>query len=149
MRSAVFALVLLLSISAAASLEYNVTYPGEVKVGEWFKVNVSLKSDEPINITLYSYVYKGFNCVGQGWTTNKKEIHLQPYVVSYVVLEDLIKHGTEEGYYNLRVKMKYDNKTVVETYTIKVVGAKEIDAIYLYIGLVVVSLVGLYFVIRK
>ena len=146
---AVFALVLLLSVSAAASLEYNISYPEEVEIGKWFKIDVSLKSEEPANVTLYSYVYKGFNCVGQGWITNKQEVRLQPDIVSHVVLEDLIKHGTEEGYYNLRVKIKHDNNTLVETYTIKVVGSQEIDTTYLYIGLVVVSLVGLYFVIRK
>ncbi len=141
--------LIFLVYNVASSLDYNVSFPHEVEVGKWFNVNVSLKSETPLNVTLYSYVYKGFNCVGQGWTDNKQTIILHPNLTEHVVLKDFIKHGTEDGYYNIRLKIKYSNETIVKTETIRVVSRNDVDPTYLYIGLVVVSLVGLYAVMRK
>ncbi len=148
MKMLAIALIFIL-LSTAYALDYTIDAPKEVNVGEWFKINVSVFSDKDLNLTAYSYVYKNFNCVGQGWVTNKKEVFLHSGESKNIILEDLIKHGTESGYYNLRVKLRYDNETIVETYNLKVNSGGEIDTTYLYIGLVVVSLVGLYLVIRK
>jgi hypothetical protein len=149
-KSLLIVIILFLSIGSVLALEVNVSVPEEVEEGKWFDVNVSLKSNTSLNVTLYSYVYRGFNCVGQGWITNRQTVVLKPNVIQHVVLHDLIKNGVDEGYYKLRVKVKYDNETIVRTYPLRVVnGNFDIEPTYLYIGLVLVSLVGLYLVVRR
>ena len=150
MKYILFVILVFLSLGSVFALEANVSVPKEVEVGKWFDVNISLKSNDTLNVTLYSYVYKGFNCVGQGWTANKQVILLPANETQKVVLHDLVKNGVEEGYYNLRVKIKYDNATLVKTYSLRVVGGGwDINPTYLYIGLVLVSLIGLYLVVRR
>ncbi len=145
-------LLLLLCFSVSYGLEYNISAPEELNVGEWFSVNVSVISEEESEFSVYSYVYEGFNCVGQGWITNQKEIHLEPNQTIEFELEDLIKHGTSEGFYNLRVRFRFDEENKIdETYTVKVVSNSEpvISETYLYMGLVLVSLTGLFIILRK
>jgi hypothetical protein len=148
-RKAILVAVILLTVGAAYSLDYNISTPAEVKTGQWFDVNVSVISDKELNLTAYSYVYKGFNSVGQGWIANKREIFVPANKTVNFELEDLVKHGTEDGYYSLRVKLKFGNTTLNQTRAIRVISASEIEPTYLYTGLVVVSLFGLYLVLRK
>ena len=148
-RKAILIAMIFLIMGIAYSLDYNISIPSEVEVGKWFNINISIVSGKALNLTAYSYVYKGFNSVGQGWVENEREISVPANKTTIFELEDLIKHGTEDGYYNLRVKLKFDNTTLNETRTIKVVNTSKIEPTYLYTGLVIVSLVGLYIVLRK
>ncbi len=148
-KKAILIAMVFLIVGLAYSLDYNISAPSDVKAGQWFKVKVSVASEKDLNLTAYSYVYKGFNCVGQGWITNKKEIFVPANKTIGFELEDLVKHGTEDGYYNLRVKLKFDNITLNQTSRIKVTSSPEIQPTYLYIGLVAVSLFGLYFVLKR
>lgn len=152
MRFGLFLLLLLLCFGIAYGLEYQISTPEEIIVGEWFSVNISMVSEEEMKFSIYSYVYEGFNCVGQGWITNQKEIHLKPNIPIEFGLHDLIKHGTEPGFYNLRVRFRFDEENKIdETYTVKVLSNSEstISETYLYMGLVLVSLTGLFVILRK
>jgi hypothetical protein len=142
-------IIVFFMIGTAYGLAYNISIPAEVDSGKWFSVNVSAVSEKDLNLTLYSYVYKGFNCVGQDWTANKKEVFLIAGETKQIELKDLVKQGTEQGIYDLRVKLKFDNETLNETYSVIVNSKPEITPIYLYIGLVVVSLVGLYLIFKR
>ena len=152
MRFGLLLFLLLLCFGIAYGLEYQISTPEEIIVGEWFSVNISMVSKEEMEFSIYSYVYEGFNCVGQGWITNQKEIHLNPNHLIEFELHDLIKHGTEPGFYNLRVRFRFDEENKMdETYTVKVLSNSEstISETYLYIGLVLVSLTGLFVILRK
>lgn len=131
------------SLGLASGLEYDIYAPEEVRTGEWFDVNVSVYSEEEINFSVYSYVYKGFNNVGQGWTANKKEVSLEAGGSEELVLSDIVKYNTEDGYYNLRVRFKFpDDSNMTETYNLKVVSEKGFKEIYLYMGLVAFCIIG-------
>ena len=150
MKCGLLLLLLLLCFGVSYGLEYNISAPEEIKVGEWFLVNVSVVSEESINFTVYSYVYEGLNCIGQGWTINQKEISLEPNQPIEFELEDLVKHGTPEGFYNLRIRFRFDEENKLdETYTVKVTSESVISETYLYIGLVLISLLGLFVILRK
>ena len=150
MKCGLLALILLVSFGTVYGFEYNISAPEEINVGEWFSVNVSVVSEEYTNFTVYSYVYEGFNCVGQGWTINQKAISLEPNQTIEFELEDLIKHGTPGGFYNLRVRFRFDEENKLdETYTVKVISEPSISETYLYIGLVLISLLGLFVILRK
>jgi len=129
--------------STSFGLNYSVKFPEEVKVGEWFNVTVYLESNESENVQLYSYVFKGLNCISQGWTVNKKEIHLEAGEKKTIILEDMIKKGSEEGIYKIRIKIKYDNLTLNETSYIKVKSSSVEIETYLYSMLVLLSITGL------
>lgn len=144
-------LLLILCISAAEALEYNISVPQETTVGKWFAVNISVHTNETITLEAYSYVYKGFNCTGQGWIANKKEVSLAAGETKTFTLEDLIKFGTEEGMYNLRVKLNHENSNITETYSLKVLeGESEMQfkEIYLYLGLIAVCIIGVFLAFR-
>ena len=140
-----FSLVLVITISLAnASISYNVDAPKEIQVGKWFNVSVSVSSNESTNLTIYSYVYQGLNVVSQGWTANKKEIILEPNDEVNLTLEDLVKYNTEDGIYNLRVRFKYSDQTINETFQVKVYHeAKIFEENYLYFILIIASVIGL------
>ena len=140
-----FSLVLAITISLAnASIFYNVNAPKEIQAGKWFNVSVSASSNESTNLTIYSYVYKELNVVSQGWTANKKEVMLEPNDEVNLTLEDLIKYNTEDGIYNLRVRLKYNDQMINETVQVKVYHeAKIFEENYLYFILIVASLIGL------
>lgn len=142
-------IIAVVSIGSCFGLEYNISQPEQVDVGEWFDVNVSVHSEEAINFSVYSYVYDGFNCVGQGWTDNKKEISLSADESKDVVLSDLVKYNTEDGYYNLRVRFKFlDGSNITETYNVKVVSEEQFKETYLYGGLVALCIIGAIFAFR-
>jgi len=94
-------------------------------------------------------VFEGLNCVGQGWTFNRKNLELNAGETVDFYLEDLVKQGTEPGFYKLRIKFNHGEESLNETFTVKVNASKGIEPTYLYIGLVVVSLAGLYLVLKK
>jgi hypothetical protein len=137
-------------MNSALALDYIIAVPSEVKAGEWFNVNISLVPDEDINLTVYSYVFQGLNCVGQGWNINQKQVNLLANQQQDTALEDMVKLGTEEGLYKLRIKLKFDSTELNETYTLKVnaVNKSPIEETYLYAGLVIVSIIGLFIVIK-
>jgi hypothetical protein len=136
-------------LATAYALEYNISVPEEVKSGKWFDVNVSVYSNDEVNFSVYSYVYKGFESFGQGWTANKKEIVLQAGESKDIMLSDLVKYNTPEGYYNLRIRFRLpDNQNLTETYNLKVVSESSFKEIYLYAGLIALCVVGVIFALR-
>jgi len=137
-------------MNSALAIDYIIAVPSEVKTGEWFNVNISLVSDEDINLTVYSYVFQGLNCVGQGWNINQKQVSLFANQQQNTALEDMVKLGTEEGLYKLRIKFKFGSTELNETYTLKINAANKspIEETYLYAGLVIVSIIGLFIVIK-
>lgn len=140
----IFLLVLLTFSLSYALVDYNISYPKEVEIGKWFNVSVTIVSDEDVNVSVYSYVYKGLNVVSQGWTANKKELSLKAGQVLNISLEDMIKHNTEEGIYNLKVRVKYDDTVLNKTATIKVFSKSNLfEENYIYTILVIVSIIGL------
>jgi hypothetical protein len=129
---------------AQAGLSYEIDAPEEITIGSWFNVTVNLSADEAINFSVYSYVYRGLDVISQGWTANRQEISLGAGETRQVVLEDLIKHGTEEGIYDLRVRFRTGEQVLNETFSVKVMAeSKFIEESYLYFALVVVSVIGL------
>jgi hypothetical protein len=138
---AILALVFL-TINTANGLAYNISKPETLKPGDWFNVTVSLNSEKPVNLTIYSYVYKELNCISQGWTANKEELIVSG--TKTLVLKDMVKLNTEPGIYNLRVRLKFDNQTINETSSVQVLGETSwLKESYLYAILVLISLVGL------
>ena len=136
-------LTLVISLSSAV-ISYNIDAPKEVQIGKWFNVSVFISSYKQENVTLYSYVYRDLNVVSQGWTANKKEISLEPGKQTNVTLEDMIKYNTEEGVYNLRVRLRYGGEILNETFPLKVhAETKVFEESYLYFILIVVSVIGL------
>lgn len=142
-------LMSLLMIGTAFGLSYNISVPEAVETGNWFYVNVSMISEKDLNLTTYSYVFNGLDCVGQGWTMNQKNISLIAGEPTDIVLQDLVKRGTESGFYKLRIKLNFDNESINETFMVKVNASKGIEPTYLYIGLVLISIAGLYLVLKK
>jgi hypothetical protein len=137
------------ALASAYALEYNISVPEEVNSGKWFDVNVSVYSNNETNFSVYAYVYKGFECFGQGWTSNKKEILLQAGESKDFTLSDLVKYNTPEGYYNLRVRFRLpDNQNITETYNLKVVSESSFKEIYLYAGLIALCVVGIIFALK-
>ncbi|MDD5239376.1 MAG: hypothetical protein PHH61_02845 [Candidatus Nanoarchaeia archaeon] len=135
-------------MNAAEALEYNISAPDWVAAGEWFAVTVTASSDESVTFDAYSYVYQGFNCVGQGWIANKKEISLAAGETKTFSLDDLVKFGTEAGLYNLRVRFKFnESSNITETFSVKVLegdAGMPFKEIYLYIGLIAVCAIGVF-----
>jgi hypothetical protein len=112
-------------------------------------VNVSVYSNDAINFSVYSYVYKGFESFGQGWAENRKEIGLSEGESKSFALSDLVKYNTPEGYYDLRVKFRLpDNQNLTETYSLKVVSESSFKEIYLYAGLIALCVVGVIFALK-
>lgn len=137
----------MLCISAAGALNYTIEAPENVTVGEWFAVNVTVSSDEPVTFDAYSYVYQSNTCVGQGWIANRDEITLEADEEKSFALEDLVKFGTAEGMYKLRVRFKFLDSNITETYSVKVMeGRSEMPfkEIYLYTGLIAVCIIGVF-----
>ena len=143
-KSLLFIFVFCISVSTCFSLDYSVDFPEEVEVGEWFTVNISVSSLKPVEIETYSYVYDGFNCVSQGWISNKEVVLLEPEKKETIQLKDLIKSGTEEGIYSIRAKVNFENKTVNATDKLVVVDNSSSDMqSFLYPILVGLSIAGL------
>jgi uncharacterized membrane protein len=112
-------------------------------------VNVSVYSNNETNFSVYSYVYKGFESFGQGWTANKKEVLLKAGESKDITLSDLVKYNTQEGYYNLRVRFRLpDNQNLTETYNLKVISESSFKEIYLYAGLIALCIAGVIFALK-
>lgn len=139
--------LLTLCISTGFGFEYNISVPEEVVAGKWFSVNSTVSSETPVNFTVYSYVYDGNNCVGQGWIDNRKQVSLDAGEEKLIVLEDLVKFGTEQGWYNLRVRYKFGSDNITETFNVRVMEetAKfSLKETYLYAVLIAVCIIGVY-----
>jgi len=140
-------LLLILCLSAAEAFDYTIDAPENVTIGEWFAVNATVSSNETTSFDAYSYVYQGFNCVGQGWIANRKEISLAAGETKTFSLDDLVKFGTAEGLYSLRIKFKFNDSNITETFSIKVMEGESqmpFKEIYLYVGLIAVCIVGVF-----
>ena len=131
-------ILLILCIETGLAFDYDISAPEQVVIGEWFSTNVSITADEPINLSVYSYVYEGLNNIGQGWTANKKEFSLGSGEKVDFSLDDLVKYGTEEGFYSLRVRFRFGQDNITETFSVKVIGNQgfAIKETYLYIGFI-------------
>jgi hypothetical protein len=137
--------IFIMAISlGSATLSYSVDAPKEVQIGKWFNVSVSIVSDKQDNVSVYSYVYRNLTCISQGWTANKKDISLEPGKQVNIVLQDMIKYNTEEGIYNLRVRLRNGTEVLNQTFPVTVhAETKVFEENYLYLMLVVISIIGL------
>jgi hypothetical protein len=140
-----FAIIIAMVPLSYAALEFNVNAPAEVEIGKWFNISVIISSDNDIsNLSVYSYIYRDTNVISQGWTANRKDINLKAGEPANVTLEDMVKYNTEEGLYNLRVKLRYNDSVINQTFPIKVHSESRLfEENYLYFILVVVSIIGL------
>ena len=137
-------LICFFAMSSCLAFDYNIEALNQVETGEWFDTNISVYSEESINFTIYSYVYKGFNNVGQGWIANQQQIKLESGETQDIILSDLVKFNTEEGSYNLRVRFKFsETKNITETYNLKVIAKESFKETYLYAGLIALCIVGM------
>lgn len=144
-RALAVIIVLMMVISlSSAMLSYSVSAPSELTIGKWFNVSVSIISDKQDNVSIYSYVYKNLTCISQGWTANKKDISLEPGKQMNITLQDMIKYNTEEGIYNLRVRLRDATEVLNQTFPVTVhAETKVFEENYLYLMLVVISIIGL------
>jgi len=137
-------IILLLFSVAYGQVDIKVFAPKEVYVGEWFTVNVSILSNESRNFSVYSYVYRGLDVVSQGWTANMKEVEVHPNEYVNLSLSDLVKIGTADGIYNLKVKVRCSSECYNYTTSLKVINKQSIiKENYLYFILLMVSILGL------
>ena len=136
--------LLVLILNPIFGLDITAQAPSEMEAGKWFNITVNLSSSEQGNFSVYSYVYRDLDVVSQGWTANLKEVHITENGTTSLSLEDMIKLGTPEGLYKLKVKCRCLNQTFNYTTTIKVVSTSKVfEENYLYYALLLVSIVGL------
>lgn len=92
-------------------------------IGEEFSTRVKILNNFTTfkNFTVYSYVYKGNNPVslgydsnsskwGAAYTANQVSLGIEPGSSTILDFKNMIEEGTELGTYNLRVRIKLDNK---------------------------------------
>lgn len=111
---------------AAASVQSNyeiVDYATSVAAGDEFTIKVKITNNLSVfkNFTVYSYVYKGNTPVSLGYnaekdewaatyTANQRSVGIGPKASATIELRNIIEDNTEPGTYNLRVRIKLDNK---------------------------------------
>ena len=138
----VFSVLCFFCIGSDLAIQYTIDAPSEVEVGEWFTVNITASSETEQNMTIYSYIFKELNCIGQGWTVNQQKIQLTEETQT-IVLKDLVKFNTEQGIYKLRVKMNFEAYSINETFMVQVNSSQVFEESYLYLVLILVSITGI------
>jgi len=89
----------------------------EVARNEEFITIVKLKNNlnKEISVELYSYAFKGRDCITGGWTSYKKEISLDKKEQKTVKLTNKIEEKAKPGEYSFRVRAKVDNEIIDKT----------------------------------
>ncbi len=81
----------------------NFTAPSVIYAGEMYEVAVDIYTNESLNGTLYTYVYRGLNCISTGWW-HGIDVKLKPGE-NHFVLRDSVSPDAPEGFYRLKVKL--------------------------------------------
>ena len=87
----------------------NITAPDVIYAGQLYEVHASITTNESLNGTLYTYVYRGLNCVSTGWW-HGSDVALKPGTSEFV-LKDSVAVDAPEGVYKLKVKLVAGNQT--------------------------------------